>query len=113
MLLYLFLLVYFCILIAVFIYASHRYYMVYLYYKHRKNKPKLGKQLAELPRITIQLPIYNEMYVVRRLITASCNIDYPRELLDIQVLDDSTDDTVNVAKKCVEYEPIAEFALQT
>ncbi len=101
MLLYLFLIVYFCILIAVFIYASHRYYMVYLYYKHRRNKPKLGKRLSELPRITIQLPLYNEMYVVRRLITASCNIDYPRELLDIQVLDDSTDNTVNVAKKCV------------
>lgn len=102
MLLYLFLIVYFCILIAVFIYASHRYYIVYLYYKHRKNRPKLKKRLAKLPRITVQLPIYNEMYVVRRLITASCNIDYPRELLDIQVLDDSTDDTVNVAKKSVE-----------
>lgn len=102
MLLYLFLTVYFCILIAVFIYASHRYYMVYLYYRHRRNKPRLKNRLTALPRITIQLPVYNERYVVRRLITASCNIDYPKELLDIQVLDDSTDDTVDVAKKCVE-----------
>jgi cellulose synthase/poly-beta-1,6-N-acetylglucosamine synthase-like glycosyltransferase len=76
--------------------------MVYLYYKHQKDKPKLKGKLDPLPRVTIQLPVYNEMYVIRRLITASCNIDYPKELLDIQVLDDSTDETTEVAKKCVE-----------
>lgn len=101
MLLYLFLVVYFFILITVFVYASHRYYMVYLYYKHQKDKPELNGTLDKLPRVTIQLPIYNEMYVTRRLITASCNIDYPRELLDIQVLDDSSDETVEVARECV------------
>ncbi|MBI5410226.1 MAG: glycosyltransferase [Nitrospirae bacterium] len=101
MLLYLFLIIYFFVLITVFIYASHRYYMVYLYFKHQKNKPVLKKKLERLPRVTIQLPIFNEMYVVRRLITASCGIDYPRELLDIQVLDDSTDETAAVAQKCV------------
>ncbi len=101
MLLYLFLVVYFFILITVFMYASHRYYMVYLYYKHRKNSPTLKGKLKELPRVTIQLPIYNEMYVTRRLITAACNIDYPKELLDIQVLDDSTDETADLAQKCV------------
>ena len=102
MLLYLFLAVYFCILITVFIYASHRYYMVYLYYKHQKDKPVLKGKLKKLPRITIQLPIFNEMYVTRRLITAACNVDYPMNLLDIQVLDDSTDETKEVVKKCVE-----------
>ncbi len=101
MLLYLFLAVYFFILITVFIYASHRYYMVYLYYKHQKDKPVLKGKLSKLPRITIQLPIYNEIYVARRLIAASCNVDYPRELLDIQVLDDSTDETTDIARKCV------------
>jgi cellulose synthase/poly-beta-1,6-N-acetylglucosamine synthase-like glycosyltransferase len=101
MLLYLFLAIYFFILITVFVYASHRYYMVYLFYKHRKDRPVLKGRLEKLPRVTIQLPIYNEMYVVRRLITASCNIDYPRELLDIQVLDDSTDETREIAEKCV------------
>lgn len=101
MLLYLFLAVYFFILITVFMYASHRYYMIYLYYKSQKNKPVLKNRLDQLPRITIQLPIYNEMYVVRRIITASCNIDYPRELLDIQVLDDSTDETAALALNCV------------
>jgi cellulose synthase/poly-beta-1,6-N-acetylglucosamine synthase-like glycosyltransferase len=75
--------------------------MVYLYYKHQKNRPALSKRLDPLPRVTIQLPVYNEMYVVRRLITASCGIDYPKELLDIQVLDDSTDETTAVARECV------------
>ena len=101
MLLYLFLAVYFFILITVFIYASHRYYMVYLYYKHQKDRPRLKRRLAKLPRVTIQLPIYNEMYVVRRLIAGSCNVDYPRGLLDIQVLDDSTDETRVIASECV------------
>lgn len=101
MLLYLFLVIYFGILITVFIYASHRYYMVYLYYKHQKDRPRLTRRLDPLPRVTIQLPTYNEMYVVRRLITAACNIDYPKELLDIQVLDDSTDETSIIAQECV------------
>jgi cellulose synthase/poly-beta-1,6-N-acetylglucosamine synthase-like glycosyltransferase len=102
MLLYLFLVVYFFILITVFIYASHRYYMVYLYYRHQKDRPVLRNKLGKLPRVTVQLPIYNEMYVVRRLLAASCDIDYPRELLDIQVLDDSTDETKEITLNCVE-----------
>ncbi len=102
MLLYLFLIIYFFILITVFIYASHRYYMVYLYYKYQKNKPVLRGRLDPLPRVTIQLPVYNEIYVIRRLITGACNIDYPKELLDIQVLDDSTDETTVAALECVD-----------
>src|SRR4030065_1703263 len=101
MLLYLFLAVYFIILITVFIYSAHRYHMVYLYYKHQKDRPKFSRRLDPLPRVTVQLPLYNEMYVVRRLIEASCNIDYPKELIDIQVLDDSTDETTVIAQECV------------
>jgi cellulose synthase/poly-beta-1,6-N-acetylglucosamine synthase-like glycosyltransferase len=75
--------------------------MVYLYYKHQKDRPKFSRRLDPLPRVTVQLPLYNEMYVVRRLIAASCNIDYPKELIDIQVLDDSTDETTVIAQECV------------
>jgi cellulose synthase/poly-beta-1,6-N-acetylglucosamine synthase-like glycosyltransferase len=57
--------------------------------------------LAALPPVTIQLPIYNEMYVADRLIDAVCLIEYPRELLEIQVLDDSTDETRGVAEQAV------------
>src|SRR4030067_2980411 len=101
MLLYLFLAVYFFVLITVFIYASHRYYMVYLYYRHQKNKPLPAGELEHLPGVTIQLPVYNERYVVERLVSAACEIDYPKELLDIQGLDDSTDDTSVIAQECV------------
>mgnify|MGYP001563951451 FL=1 len=75
--------------------------MVYLYYKHQKDKPVPSGKLEPLPRVTIQLPIYKEMYVVKRLISAACDIDYPRELIDIQVLDDSTDETAVIAQECV------------
>jgi cellulose synthase/poly-beta-1,6-N-acetylglucosamine synthase-like glycosyltransferase len=75
--------------------------MVYLYYRNQKNRPvPLGK-LEQLPRVTIQLPLFNELYVVKRLVTASCSVDYPKELLDIQVLDDSTDETSVMARECV------------
>jgi cellulose synthase/poly-beta-1,6-N-acetylglucosamine synthase-like glycosyltransferase len=103
MLLYLFIITYFFVLITVFIYSSHRYYMLYLYYKYQKNKPVPGGELPTLPRVTIQLPIYNEVYVVKRLIASACSIDYPKDLLDIQVLDDSTDDTTEVSRDCVQH----------
>jgi len=54
------------------------------------------------PHVTIQLPIFNERYVVRRLIRSICLMDYPRELLQIQVLDDSTDDTAHIAETVTE-----------
>ena len=54
------------------------------------------------PKVTIQLPIFNERYVIERLVDAVSQFDYPRELLDIQVLDDSTDETREVARACVE-----------
>ena len=57
---------------------------------------------TDLPRVTVQLPIYNELYVSERLITAACALDYPRERLQIQVLDDSTDETVVLVAQAVE-----------
>ncbi len=92
---------YFTILIILSIYGMHRYFLVYVYRKHRGNAPKLARELAPLPRVTIQLPIYNERYVVERLLEAVTRIDYPRELLEIQVLDDSTDETRIVCSRLV------------
>ena len=81
----------------------HRYQLVYLYYKHRKNKvTDPPSRFAELPKVTIQLPIFNEQYVIDRLVDSVCKMDYPREKLEIQVLDDSTDETVQVASAVVE-----------
>jgi len=96
---------YFIVLTTLAAYGAHRYWMVYLYYKHKKNKttePPAYFQSDELPRVTVQLPIFNEQYVVDRLLDAVCRIDYPKEKLDIQLLDDSTDETVEVARILVE-----------
>jgi cellulose synthase/poly-beta-1,6-N-acetylglucosamine synthase-like glycosyltransferase len=92
---------YFFVLIILAVYGWHRYYLVYLYMKNRDKEPKAGPQLSPLPVVTLQLPLYNEMYVADRLITSVCAIDYPRELLEIQVLDDSTDETCAIAERAV------------
>ncbi|MGE3840753.1 MAG: cellulose synthase family protein [Vicinamibacterales bacterium] len=92
---------YFFVLSILAVYGWHRYYLVYVYTKYRNNVPRALPPLDPLPTVTIQLPVYNEMYVVDRLIAAVCAMDYPRELLDIQVLDDSTDETRQVAELAV------------
>jgi cellulose synthase/poly-beta-1,6-N-acetylglucosamine synthase-like glycosyltransferase len=91
---------YFFVLVILAVYGWHRYYLVYLYMKNKDRQP-VPAGLDTLPVVTIQLPIYNEMYVADRLIDAVCQIDYPRELLEIQVLDDSTDETRSVAEQAV------------
>src|SRR5919198_5209595 len=92
---------YFFVLIVLAIYGWHRYYLVWLYISRRRNRPKAGPPLHPMPIVTIQLPLYNELYVADRLIASVCAIDYPRELLEIQVLDDSTDETRSVAELAV------------
>lgn len=82
-------------------YGVHRYWMLYLYHKHKADRPPEPKRFGSLPRVTIQLPLYNELYVVERLLRAVTRLDYPRPLLDIQVLDDSTDETRAVSERLV------------
>ncbi len=92
------LLPYFAVMIALAVYGVHRYTMVYVYYKYKKNyQPNPAQYFDELPRVTVQLPIFNEQFVIDRLIEAVCAMEYPREKLEIQVLDDSTDETQAVA----------------
>ena len=92
---------YFFVLVILSVYGWHRYYLVYLYMKNPGRQPLPVGELSPLPRVTVQLPIYNEMYVADRLIDAVCRIDYPPELLEIQVLDDSIDETRTVAEQAV------------
>jgi len=93
---------YFFVLIILATYGLHRYWLVYAYYKYRRNVPGTPPAMVEWPKVTIQLPIFNERYVIERLVDAVARFDYPRELLEIQVLDDSTDQTREVARECVE-----------
>src|SRR5581483_4956919 len=87
-------------------FGLHRYYLAHLFNKHKTEVPKPKGRFKRLPKITVQLPIYNEMYVVERLISTVCKIDYPKELLEIQVLDDSTDETTGMAHTCLNtYKP--------
>jgi cellulose synthase/poly-beta-1,6-N-acetylglucosamine synthase-like glycosyltransferase len=95
---------YFVVLILLASYGIHRYTLVYLYYRNKKNRTtEPAQRFSELPRVTVQLPIFNEQFVVDRLLQAVCQLDYPREKLEIQLLDDSTDETVAVARGLVQH----------
>ena len=83
------------------VFSLHRHVMVRLYFKNRRNRPAAASRFEDLPSVTVQLPVYNEFYVVERLIRAVADVDYPRDRLEIQVLDDSTDETTEVAMRCV------------
>lgn len=84
------------------IFGLYKVILLFHYIKNQKHEPKAKDVFRSLPKVTVQLPVYNEMYVVERLIRAACDIEYPKHLLEIQVLDDSTDETVNIAKKVIE-----------
>jgi cellulose synthase/poly-beta-1,6-N-acetylglucosamine synthase-like glycosyltransferase len=99
----LFLIPYIVVLIACAIYGGHRYILLAIYYRNKKNAPRLTGRLKDLPVVTVQLPVFNEQYVVERLIDSVCALDYPREKLEVQVLDDSTDETVDIARARVEH----------
>ncbi len=81
------------------VYGVHRYWQVVLYYRKSGNKPLPAARFADWPTITVQLPLFNERFVAARVIEAACQMDYPRHLLQVQVLDDSTDDSADIARE--------------
>ncbi len=94
--------VYIFSLTVLFVFGAHGFIMIYYYLRFRKSPAPAVGTITTYPAVTVQLPVYNEMYVVRRLIDAACGIIYPKEKLEIQVLDDSTDQTVEEVAACVE-----------
>src|SRR5436190_23929790 len=90
---------YLAVLLVLAFYGFHRSVLVYLYYKHRNNKPRAAGVFADLPAVTVQLPLYNEMYVAERLLDAVAQIRYPRDRYQIQVLDDSSDETQDICRR--------------
>lgn len=93
---------YFVSLCILFVFGCHGFIMIYYHNKYR-NVKHASKALENFtPKVTIQLPLYNELYVVERLINAVCEIDYPIDMMEIQVLDDSTDETTVITAKIVE-----------
>ncbi len=95
------LIAYYVVLTLLAVYGVHRAFMVRLYYRHRGDDPRPAGSLETLPVVTVQLPLYNEVYVVERLLDAVMALDYPKELLEVQVLDDSTDETREVVRAAV------------
>jgi len=69
--------------------------------KNQGNKVEESISNNQLPLVTVQLPIYNELYVVERLIDKICEFDYPKDKMQIQVLDDSTDETLEISRNKV------------
>jgi cellulose synthase/poly-beta-1,6-N-acetylglucosamine synthase-like glycosyltransferase len=93
---------YLLVLVGLSGYGFHRLTIVYLYRKHSRNHPSPKRIFTDLPLVTIQLPVFNEMYVVDRLLDSVSAIDYPINKLQIQILDDSTDETVEICRKGAE-----------
>jgi cellulose synthase/poly-beta-1,6-N-acetylglucosamine synthase-like glycosyltransferase len=87
-------------LLILFAFGAHGFVMVYHYLKNRRPEEPLTMS-GELPVVTVQLPVFNEYYVVERLIQSVCAIEYPKEKLEVQVLDDSTDETVDIVAALV------------
>ena len=97
---------YFIVMVILAFYGIHRYQLVWLYYRNRRKEARSSEPPAryaetDLPFVTIQLPIYNEQFVIDRLLDACCRLDYPRDRFEVQLLDDSTDETISVASAIV------------
>ena len=90
-------------------YTCNFYYLVFLASKRNKIAKTVD---IGTPSVTIQLPIYNEKYVAKRLVDAVCNLDYPKDQMNIMVLDDSDDDTVDVLEKTVNYYKTQGFQIE-
>jgi len=94
------------------LYGLNNYYIIYLFIRNFRRESRENAQFLEdfwkknsddsLPVVTTQLPIYNEKYVAERLIETVVGLDYPKELHEIQVLDDSTDETKHIVARLVE-----------
>jgi cellulose synthase/poly-beta-1,6-N-acetylglucosamine synthase-like glycosyltransferase len=96
-----FIVFYLAVLVLLCAYGLHRYMLVALYFRHRHEAPERAPDPSEWPSVTVQLPVFNERYVVWRLLNAVRSLDYPRDRLEVQVLDDSTDETRDIARRAV------------
>ena len=93
---------YFGALLILFVFGLHGFVMLFYHRKYKEVKHEPNPDFECNASVTIQLPLYNELYVLERLIDTICKIDYPKDKFEIQVLDDSNDETVNIAARVVE-----------
>lgn len=93
---------YLVVLAILAVYGFHRAHLLLLYWRHRHRAPKPLSQFKDLPAVTVQLPMFNEATVAERVIDAVARLEYPKDKLEIQILDDSTDETRQIAARKVE-----------
>src|SRR5438105_3169 len=91
---------YLSVLVGLSAYGVHRYFIIYLFLKNRKRESVPAGRFEKLPVVTVQLPIFNEVYVIERLLRSVSKLDYPRDRLQIQVLDESSDETREITADC-------------
>jgi cellulose synthase/poly-beta-1,6-N-acetylglucosamine synthase-like glycosyltransferase len=103
---------YFIALSILFIFGLHGFLLLYYHRKYKDNIAEPKSELEDTPLVTIQLPLFNEYYVVERLINSVCEIDYPKGKMEIQVLDDSTDETVDLVEKIVNEKKALGFTIE-
>jgi cellulose synthase/poly-beta-1,6-N-acetylglucosamine synthase-like glycosyltransferase len=92
---------YFACMAMLGVYGLHRLYLVLLYLRRREVEIPRSAASDPLPLLTVQIPLYNEIYVAGRVIDAACALDYPKDRLEIQILDDSTDETRDLCRRKV------------
>lgn len=114
---YIILVIYTVALLYILLYCLMQLNLLHYYRKNRKQNgfqvpPKVDRNDPDLPRVTVQLPIYNEYYVIERLIDHVAAFDYPKHKLEIHVLDDSTDETVELVKSKVAHYQSLGFNIQ-
>lgn len=105
------LIIYAFFLLFIFLYSFTQINLVILYWKSKKKK-KVKLELTKFSKVTVQLPVYNELYVIERLIEAVCNFDYPKSHFEIQVLDDSNDETVEIIAAKVKAKKLEGFNIK-
>jgi cellulose synthase/poly-beta-1,6-N-acetylglucosamine synthase-like glycosyltransferase len=93
--------IYFLVAGLLFLFGLNFMYLIFVSLRRRPEQISKPKPLKRLPKVTVQLPIYNEMYVAERLVKAAAQLKYPKKKLEIQVLDDSTDETYDIVRKAV------------
>jgi cellulose synthase/poly-beta-1,6-N-acetylglucosamine synthase-like glycosyltransferase len=92
---------YFGVLAVLTLYGAHRWFLLWLYARHRAHAARAFAPIPDPPRLTVQIPLFNELYVARRAIEAVGALDWPNDRLEIQVLDDSTDETSEIVADAV------------
>jgi len=103
---------YYLVLGSLALFGLHRGALLWSFWRTRRSAPPAPPAPEQWPVVTVQLPIYNEMYVAERLVEAVCHLDYPRDRLEIQVLDDSTDETRELVARQVERQRAAGFDIR-